>query len=70
MHRRHDDAVAQLDAADGQWRKQQNVTHGRSPVGFGQSRHSDGKGAAIKCGNVAALLQQINWFAVTLPPLN
>jgi hypothetical protein len=31
-----------------------------SPGKFGQSRHSDGKGAAIKYGNVAALLQQIN----------
>jgi hypothetical protein len=29
MHRRHDDAVAQLDAADGEWRKQQQIAHGQ-----------------------------------------
>jgi hypothetical protein len=34
VHRRHHDAVAQLDAADGKRRKQQYVAHGRPRSGF------------------------------------
>src|SRR3954466_2347375 len=30
MHRRHHDAVAQLEVPDGERRKQQNVVHGRA----------------------------------------